>query len=49
MALLGSETLESDLFEAVSDSIELTLQDVDNMRELQEWPRDDYELKPEDD
>jgi hypothetical protein len=49
MALLGSETLESDLFEAVSDSIELTLQDVDNMRELQDWPRDDYELKPEDD
>jgi len=49
MALLGSETLESDLLEAVSDSIELTLQDVDNMRELQDWPRGDDELKPEDD
>lgn len=48
MALLGSETLESDLLEAVSDTIELTPQDVDNMRELQDWPRDDDELKPED-
>jgi hypothetical protein len=48
-ALLGSETLKSDLLEAVSDTIELTSQDVDNMRELQDWPRGDDELKPEDD
>jgi hypothetical protein len=41
MALLGNETLENDLLEPVSDSIELTLQDVDNMRELQDWPRGD--------
>ena len=47
MALLGSETLESDLLEAVSDTIELTPEDVDNMRELQDWPRDDNELEPE--
>jgi len=40
-ALLGNETIESDLLEAVSDSIELTPEDADNMRELQDWPRDD--------
>jgi hypothetical protein len=48
-ALLGSETLESDLLEAVSDTIELTPQDVDNMRELQDWPRGDDGLKREGD
>jgi hypothetical protein len=41
-ALLGSETLESDLLEAVSGSIELTPEDAENMRELQDWPRDDH-------
>jgi len=45
MALLGSETLESDLLEAVSHTIELTPEDVDNMRELQDWPRDDDAIK----
>ena len=49
MALLGSETLESDLLEAVSYTIELTPEDVDNMRELQDWPRGDDEIKSEDD
>ena len=49
MALLGSETLDRDLLEAVSDTIELTPEDADNMRELQDWPRGDDELKPEGD
>jgi hypothetical protein len=48
MTLLGNEAPDSDLLEAVSDSIKLTPQDVDNMRELQYWPRGDDELKPED-